>query len=100
MPAALVIRGDQPFVRRLIGIFISPMVGSIYSMGAWDKGAAAWVKAEVLHTLEGGALARRRYREMGLSLEIGGCVGDPHVVAERRLVFLGILHCCMAMGRL
>ena len=28
------------------------------------------------------------------------CVGDPHVVVERCLVFLCILHCCMAIGRL
>ena len=51
-------------------------------------------------TLEGEAVVRRRYQETGLSLENGGCVGDPHVVVERRLVFLCILHCCLAMGRL
>ena len=65
-----------------------------------DKVAAAWVKAVVRCTLEKEALAHRRYRETGLSLEKGGCVGDPHVVAERCLVFVCILHCCMAMGRL
>ena len=41
-----------------------------------------------------------RYQETGLSLENGGCAGDPHAVVERCLVFLCILHCCMAMGRL
>ena len=77
-----------------MGVSISPMVGSIYNMGVWDKVAAAWVKAGVRRTLEGEA------QETGLSLENGGCVGDPHVVAEQCLVFLCILHCCMAMGRL
>ena len=100
MPAELVIGGDQPFVRRLIGVSISPMVSSIYNMSVWDKVAAAWVKAGVRRTLEGEAVARRRHQETGLGLENGGCVGDPHVVAERCLVFLCILHCCMAMGRL
>ena len=100
VPAELVIGGDQPFVRRLIGISISPMVGSIYNMGVWDKVAAAWVKADFRRTLEGEAVARHRYRGTGLSLENGWCIGDPHVVAERCLVFLCILHCCMAMGRL
>ena len=100
VPAELVIRGDQPFVRRLIGVSTSPMVGSIYNMGVWDKFAAAWAKADLRRTLDGGAVARGRYQETGLSLENGGCVGDPHVVAERCLVFLCILHCCMAMGRL
>ena len=76
------------------------MVGSIYNIGVWDKVAAAWVKAAVRHTLEREAVARRRYQETGLSLENGGCVGDPHVVVQRCLVVLCILHCCMAMGRL
>ena len=66
----------------------------------WDKAAAAWVKAWVRCTLEGEAVARLRYQETGLSLENGGCVGDPHVVVGRCLVFLCILHCCMATGRL
>ena len=100
VPAELVIGGDQPLVRRLIGVSISPMVGSIYKMGVWDKVAASWVKADVRRTLEGEAVARHRHRETGLSLENGGCIGDPHVVVERCLVFLCILHCCMDMGRL
>ena len=45
-------------------------------------------------------VARRRYQEKGLSFKNGGCVGHPHVVVEWCLVFLRILHCCMAMGRL
>ena len=61
---------------------------------------AVWVKAEVRRTLEGEAVARRRYQETGPSLENGGCIGDPHVVAERCLVFLCILRCRMAMRRL
>ena len=79
MPAELVVGGDQPFVRRLIGVSISPMVGSIYNMGVWDKVVAAWVKAGVRRTLEGEAVACRRYQETGLSLENGGCVGDPQL---------------------
>ena len=100
VPAKLVIRGDQPFVRRLIGVSISPMVGSIYNMGVWDKVAAVWVKADVRRTFEGELVARPRYQETGPGLQNVGCVGDPHVVAEQCLVFLCILHCCMAMGRL
>ena len=61
VPSDLVIGGDQPFVRRLIGVSISPMVGSFYNMGVWDKVAAAWVKAGVCRTLEGEAVARLRY---------------------------------------
>ena len=45
-------------------------------------------------------MAHHRYQETGLIFENGGCVGDPHVVVERCFVFLCILHCFMAMGRL
>ena len=101
MPSELVSGGGggQPFVRRRIGISIS-MVGSIYNMGVWEKVAAAWVKAGVHRTFEGEAVARLHYQEAGLSLENGGCMGDPHSVVERCLVFLCIFHGCMAMGRL
>ena len=48
----LVIGGDQPFVRRLIGVSTSPLVGSIYSMGVWDRVAAAWVNVATRRTLD------------------------------------------------
>ena len=54
----LVIGGDKPFVRRLVGMSILPMVGTIYNMGVWHKVAAAKVKAGVRRTLEGQAVAR------------------------------------------
>ena len=75
------------------------MVGSIYNMGVW-AGCGGMGEGGCPPHSGGGGVARRRYLETGLSLENGGCVGDPHVVAERCLVFLYILHCSMAMGGL
>ena len=100
VPSELVIGGDQPFVRRLIGVSTSPMVGSIYNMGVWDKAAAKWLRVDVRRTLAAEAEARRQNQLTGRSLENGGCIGEPHLQVERCLVFLCILHCCMAMGRL
>ena len=100
VPSGLVVGGDQPFVRRLIRVSISPMVGSIYNMGVWDKSAAAWVNVATRHTLDGEATARRRYKETGRSLDNGGCVGEPHIMVDRCVVFLCILHCSIAIGRL
>ena len=100
VPSRLVTGGDQPFVRRLIGVSTSPLVGSIYNMGVWDKVAAAWVNVATRRTLDREEAARRRYKETGRSLENGGCIGDPHIVVDRCMVFLCILHCCMAIGRL
>ena len=100
VPSKLVIRGDQPFVRRLIGVSTSPLVGSIYNMGVWDKVAAAWVNVATRRTLDREKAPRVRYKETGRSLENGGCKGDPHIVVDRCVVFLCILHCCMAIDRL
>ena len=100
MPSGLVIGGDQPFVRRLIVVSTSPLVGSIYNMGVWDKVAAAGVNVATQRTLDREEAARLRYKETGRSLENGGCIGDPHIVVDRCVVFLCILHCCMAIGPL
>ena len=98
MASELVIGGDQPFVGRLIGVCISPMVGSIYNIGVSDKGAVSWVNTAARHTLQEEAAARVRYKETSRSLDNGGCTEDPHIVVDRCLVFLCILHCFMAMG--
>ena len=87
-------------MRRLIGVSISTMVGSIYNMGVWDKGTAACMKTATGRTLRQEAAARARYKGTGRSLDNGTCKGDPHVVVDRCFVFLCILHYCMAMGRL
>ena len=63
----VVIGGDQPFVRRLIGVSTSPLVGSIYNMGVWDKVAVAvaWVNVETRRNLDHEEAARRRYKKTG-----------------------------------
>ena len=87
-------------MRRLIDVSTSPLVGSIFNMGVWDKVAAAWVNVETRRTLDREEAARRRYKETGRSLANGGCIVDPHIVVDRCMVFPCILHCCMAIGRL
>ena len=72
----------------------------MYNKGAWHKVAAAWVTAGVRHTLQGEEVARLLYLETCLVLESQGCVREPHIMMVRSLVFLCILDCCMAMGRL
>ena len=100
VPAAVVLGGDQPFIRRLIGVSTSPQMGSIYNMGVWDKAAAAWLRVDVRRTLDNEAAARHQCQVTGRSLGNGGCIAEPHIVVDRCWVFLCILHCCMAIGRL
>ena len=61
MESEWLIEGDQPFVRRLIGVSRSPMGGSIYNMCVWGNVAAATVKAGVRRTFEGEAVDRLCY---------------------------------------
>ena len=58
------------------------------------------MKAGVHRTLVGEVVARLHYQETGLNLEKGVCARGPRIVLEWCSVFLCILHCCMAMGRL
>ena len=88
------------FVCCLIGVSISLMVGLIYNLGVLDKGGPVWSNRATRCTLVSEAAAHDRYKEVGCSLENVDCIGDPHIVVEGCLVFLCILHCCMAMGRL
>ena len=69
-------------------------------MGVCDKVTAAWVNMATRRTLDCEEAARHRYKDTGRSLENGGCIGDPHIVVDGCVVFLCILHCCMAIGRL
>ena len=100
VPAALVLGGDQPLIRRLIGVSTSPQVGSIYNMGVLDKAAAAWLRVDMRRSLDNEVAARHQYQVTGRSLDNGGCIAQPHMVVDRCWVSLCILHCCMASGRL
>ena len=92
--------GDHPPVCRLIGVSTSPQVRSIYNIGLWDKAAARWLRLDVRRNLNNEAAARRQYQVTGQSLDNGRCIPEPHIVVDRCWVFLCILHCCMAIGRL
>ena len=92
VPAAVVLGGDRPFVRRLIGVSTSPQVGSIYNMGVWDKAAATWLRVDVRCTLDNEAATRRQYQVIGRSLDNGVCIAEPHIVVDRCWVFLCTLH--------
>ena len=85
MPAAILFGADQPWLRRLLGINVAP--------GQYGQ-AVEW------RTTESDATNHRRYRVTGKSLDAAGCTGEPLPVIATNRVFLCILHCCMAIGRL
>ena len=100
VPAAVLLGGDQPWLRRLLGISMAPQVGSIFNQAVRDNMAKRWNGVAARRTTESDTTNHRRYRVTGKSLDAARCTGGPLLVIARNWVFLCILHCCMAMGRL
>ena len=100
MPAAVILGGDQPWLRRLLGIIVPPQVGSIFNEAVRDNTAKRWNGITAPRTTQSDATTHRLYRMTGKSVDVAGCTGEPLLVIAINRVFLFILHCCMAFGRL
>ena len=100
MPAAVLLGGDQPWLRRLLGISVAPQVGSIFNKAVRDNTAKQWNGIAARRTTRSDANNHRRYLMTCKSLDAAECTGEPLLVIARNRVFLCILHCCMAFGRL
>ena len=95
MPAAVRLGGDQPWLRRLLGISVAPQVGSIFNEAVRDNTAKQWNGVAARRTTQSDAAHHRRYQVTRKSLDAAGCTGEPLLVIARN-----ILHSCMAFGRL
>ena len=100
MPAAFLLGGDQPWLRRLLGINVAPQVGSIFNEAVRDNTAKQWNGIAARRTTQSDATNHRLYHVTRKSLDAAGCTGELLLVIARNRVFLCFLHCCMAFGRL
>ena len=75
-------------------------VGSILNEAVRDNTAKQWNGIAARRTMRSDANNHRRYLMTRKSLDAAGCTGEPLLVIARNRVFLCILHCCMAFGRL
>ena len=100
MPAAVLLGGDQPWLRRLLGISVAPQVGSIFNEAMCDNTAKRWNGISARRTTQSNANNHRSYLVTRKSFDAAGCTGQPLLVIARNRVFLCILHFCMAFGRL
>ena len=100
MPAAVLLGGDLPWLRRLLGISVAPQVGSIFNEAMCDNTAKRWNGVTAWRTTLSDVNNHCRYLVTRKSLDAAGCTGEPLLVIARNWVFLCILHCCMAFGRL
>ena len=100
VPAEILLGGDQPWLRRLLGISVAPQVGTIFNEAVRDNTAKQWNGIAARRTTRSDAHNHCRYLMTRKSLDAAGCTGEPLLVTARIRVFLCILHRCMAFGRL
>ena len=100
MLAAVLLGGDHLCLWRLLGISVAPQVGSIFNEAVRDNTAKQWNGIAAPRTTQSDANNHRRYPMTRKSLVAARCTGEPLLVIASNLVFLCILHCCMAFGRL
>ena len=100
MPAAVLLGGDQPWLRRLLGISVAPQVGSIFNEALRDNTAKQWNGIAARRTTRSDANNHRRYLMTRKRLDAAGCIGEPVLGRARNRVSLYILHGCMAFRRL
>ena len=74
--------------------------GTIFNEAVRDNTAKQWNGVAARRTTQACATNHRCYLVTRKSLDAAGCTGKPLLVKARNLVFLSILHCCLAFGRL
>ena len=75
-------------------------MGTIFNEAVCDNTAKQWDGITPRRTTRSDENNHRRYLMTRKNLDAAGCTGEPLLVIARNRVFLCILHCCMAFGRL
>ena len=96
----MILRGDQPLTRRVIGMSICPQVGSMFNEGIWNAQKKTWEGSAIPRTMDGGEAHYTAFLLGTPSLQAAGCSRQWILKLPRAWVVLCILHLTMAMGRL
>ena len=103
MAAAVLLGGDPPWFRRLLGISVAPQVGSIFNEAVRDNQAKQWNGIATRRTTRSDANNHRRYLMTRKSLDAAGCTGEPLVVITRNRVvsvfFFAVCVCICACAK-
>ena len=49
----MILGGDQPWTRRMIGVSTCPQVGSMFNEGIWNAQTKTWEGSAIPRTMEG-----------------------------------------------
>ena len=79
---------------------MAAQVGSTFYHNVRDNTAKRWNGVHMRRTTECDTANQRQYGVTGNCLDAARCTAEPLLVIGKNRIFLCILHCCMAMGRL
>ena len=98
--AKVILGGDQPWTRRVIGVSTCPQVNSMFNEGIWNAEEKTWEGSAIPRTMEGDEANYTAFLLGTPSLEAVGCNTQRVLKLPRAWVVLCILHLRTAMGRL
>ena len=96
----MILGGDQPWTRRVIGVSTCPQVGSMFNKGIWNAQTKTWEGSDIPRTMEGDEAHYTAFLLGTPSLQAASCNTRRILQLPCAWVVLCILHLAMAMGRL
>ena len=96
----MILGGNQPWTRRVIGVSTCPQVGSMFNEGIWNTQTKTWEGSAIPRTMEGDEAHYTAFLLGTPSLQDAGCGMLRILKLPRAWFVLCILHLAMAMGRL
>ena len=96
----MILGGDQPWKRRVIGVSTCPQVGSMFNEGIRNAPTKTWEGSADPRTMEGDEANYTAFLLGTPSLQAAGCSTQPILKLPPAWVVLCILHLTMAMARL
>ena len=96
----MILGGDQPWTRRVIGVSTCPQVGSMFNEGIWNAQKKTWEGSAIPQNMEGDEANYTAFLLGTPSLQAAGCSTQPIWKLPRAWVVLCIFHLTTAMGRL
>ena len=96
----MILGGDQPLTRRVIGVSNCPQVSSMFNEGIWNAQMKTWEGSAIPRTMEGDEANYTAFLLGTPSLQTAGCSTERNLKLPLAWVVLCILHLTMAMGRL
>ena len=77
---------------------VSAISGGIFNEPKWLSAARVRPAMQVRRTTTSNAGNHSRHVDCGKTLNSACCIATPIYASERRIMFLCIVHCCLASG--